>query len=174
MRTHVGIRELAGIAARAIAVELVLFEAFGRWTSTTSQAGAKPVMAAISRRHAWHAELWRERLPLIPDADADELVAGARSHLGPLVDALATFDALPSGPGRLAVAGVVAPELARQYRAVSDAIDPMIDAPTHRVLELVIGDLEAPPTPTGDLTDDERAALDALHAAAPVLTLGVA
>ena len=109
--THVGIRELAGVAARAIAVELVLFEAFGRWTSTTTQAGAKPTLAAMSRRHAWHAELWRERFPLIPDADADELVAEARSRLGPLVEALAAFDALPSGPGRLAVAGVVTPEL---------------------------------------------------------------
>ncbi len=38
LETHVGIRELAELVARAIAVELVLFEAFGRWISTTSQA----------------------------------------------------------------------------------------------------------------------------------------
>lgn len=171
---HVGIYELAGLAARAIAVELVLFETLGWWTSTTTQAGAKPTLAAASRRHAWHAGLWRERFPLIPDADADELVAGARSRLGPLVDALGTFDALPSGPGRLAVAGVAAAELVRDYRVVTDSIDPLLDAPTARVLELVIADLEAAPTPTGELADDERAALEALHAAAPFLTLGVA
>ena len=74
LESNIGIRALAELVARAIAVELVLFEAFGRWTSSTSQATAKPVLAAMSRRHAWHAELWRERFPLIPDADADVLV----------------------------------------------------------------------------------------------------
>ena len=170
---HLGIRDLAELVARAIAVELVLFEAFGRWTSTTTQASAKPTLAAIARRHAWHAELWRERFPLIPDADADELVADARSRLGPLVGALAAFDALPSGPGRLAAAGVAAAELARHYRVVTDSIDPLLDAPTARVLELVIADLETAPTPTGELDDDEQAALEALQAAVPFLTVGV-
>ena len=111
---------------------------------------------------------------MIPDADADELVAAARSRLGPLVEALAVFDALPTGPGRLAAAAVAAAELERHYRAVADSIDPLLDAPTARVLELVIADLTAAPTPTGELADDERAALEALHAAAPLLTLEVA
>ena len=143
--------------ARAIAVELVLFEAFGRWISTTSQASAKPALAAASRRHAWHAELWRERFPLIPDADARRRpsLTSAREPR-PLVDALAVFDTLPSGPGRLAVAGVAAAELAHEYRAVAGSIDPLLDAPTARVLDVVIADLEAVPTAAGELADDER------------------
>ena len=173
LETHVGIRALAELVARAIAVELVLFEAFGRWTSTTAQASAKPTLAAMSRRHAWHAEMWRDRFPLIPDADADASVADERARLGRLVDALAVFDTLPSGPGRLAVAGVAAAELAHEYRAVAGSIDPLLDAPTARVLDVVIADLEAVPTAAGELADDEHAALDALQAAAPYLTLGV-
>ena len=70
--TYIGIRELASVAARAIAVELVLFEAFGRWIQTTSEASVKPLLAAASRRHAGHAGLWRERFPAIPDADLDD------------------------------------------------------------------------------------------------------
>ncbi|HEX4982466.1 MAG TPA: hypothetical protein VFV63_12235 [Ilumatobacteraceae bacterium] len=174
MSKAMGIRALADLVARAIAVELVLFEAFGRWISTTSQVSAKPLLAAASRRHGWHAELWRERFPLIPGADADQAVAEARSNLGALVDALAVFDALPSGPGRLAVEGIAATAMARQYRAVKDLIDPLLDAPTARVLELVIADVEASPTTAGDLTDGERVALDALRDAAPFQLLGVA
>jgi hypothetical protein len=161
----VGIRELAGVAARAIAVELVLFEAFGRWISTTSEASTKPALAAASRRHAWHAELWRERFPVIPDADVDGAVAAERSSLSPLIDALATFDALPSGAGRLAVADHVTTELAREYQAALTAIDPLLDAPTARVLALVLADPDAPQRTVGPLSDPEQLALDALQSA---------
>jgi hypothetical protein len=174
---HIGIRELAGLVARAVAIELVLFEAFGRWIPTTSQASAKPVLAAASRRHAWHAELWRERFPLIPDTDLAEALVEARSGLGALVDALAMFDALPAGPGRLAAVDLAATALEREYRNVQAAIDPLLDAPTARVLELVVADLEPAPhteRTTGDLTDDERVALNALRDAAPFPALGVA
>ncbi len=165
--THPGIRGVAGIAACAIAVELVLFEAFGRWISTTSQASAKPMLAAASRRHAWHAELWRERFPTIPDVDVDAAVADARSNLGPLVDALAVFDALASGPGRLALVEVAATELERAYRTALAAIDPQLDAPTTRVITLVLADLDVAAGTTGGLDGDERDALDALRASAP-------
>jgi hypothetical protein len=160
--------------ARAIAVELVLFEAFGRWISTTSDASAKPLLAAASRRHAWHADLWRERFPVIPGADLDAAVADARSNIGPLVEALAMFDALPSGAGRLAVADFVVTELAREYRAALATIDPLLDVPTAEVLTRVLADLHVPQRTVGPLTDHEQLALDALLAAGPLPTLGVA
>ena len=172
--TQPGIRELEDLVARAIAVELVLFEAFGRWISTTSQASAKPLLAAASRRHAEHAELWRERFPVIPGADLDAAVADARSDIGPLVEALAMFDALPSGPGRLAVAGIAVTELARHYGDARATIDPLLDAPTSRVLALVLADLEPTPIATSELDDGERVALDALRDASPFQVLGVA
>jgi hypothetical protein len=168
-----GILELAGLAGRAIAVELVLFETFGRWIPTTSQASAKPLLAAASRRHAWHAELWRDRFPLIPDAAVGDAVAAARSELDPMVEALATFDALESGAGRLAVVDHAAVELAREYRAALTTIDPLLDAPTVRVLTLVLADLGAPPRTVDALTDDELVALEALRSAR-FPTLGVA
>ena len=174
MGTHLGILDLAGLAARSIAVELVLFEAFGRWISTTSQPSAKPLLAAASRRHARHADLWRARFPVIPGTDLDEAVPEARSNLGALVDALAAFDPRAAGPGRVAVADHAAAELAREYRAAVTTIDPLLDAPTAEVLTLVLADLDVVSRPPAGLADDERQALDALLAAAPFPTLGVA
>jgi len=174
MSRAAGIRELADLAAQAIAVELVLFEAFGRWIPTTSHANAKPMLAAASRRHAWHADLWRERFPLIPDADLDAAVAEARANLGSLVDGLAVFDALPAGSGRLAVTSHAAAELAREYRAVLATIDPLLDAPTVRVLTVVLADLDMVTPTSHKLSDDERQALDALFVEEPFPTLGVA
>ncbi len=173
MARALGIRDLAGVAARAIAVELVLFEAFGRWIATTSDASAKPALAAASRRHARHADLWRARFPLIPDVDLDTAVAEARAELAPLVDALAAFDALESGQGRLVVVDVTAAELAREYQAVLATIDPLLDAPTAEVLTSVLADLDARQRSLAALTDDEKLALDALRSAALFPTLGV-
>jgi hypothetical protein len=173
MSSRLGIRELAGLAARAIAVELVLFEAFGRWIATTSEPSAKPALAAASRRHARHAERWRARFPVIPDVDVDAAVAEARSDLGPLVDALAAFDALASGPGRLAVVDHAAAELAREYRAALATIDPLLDAPTAEVLTQILADLDAVSRTPPGLDDGERVALDALRDASPFPTLGV-
>jgi hypothetical protein len=163
---------VATLAARALAIELIVFEALGRWISTSAEASAKPVLAAASSRHAWHAELWRGRFPVIPDADLDDAVAAERSTLGALIEALAMFDALRSGPGRLAVADFVASALAREYRSALAAIDPLLDAPTARVLTLVLTDLEIPERAAGGLTDDERLALEALQGA-PFPTLEV-
>lgn len=159
---HPGIRELTGRVARAIAIEQVLFEAFGRWIATTEQASAKPVLAAASRRHAWHAELWRERFPLIPDVDVDESVADARSDLDALIAALAVFDTWPSGGARLAVIDVVESVLARGYRSALAGIDPLLDAPTARLLTLVVTDLESAPSTPGEHTAEERLALESL------------
>jgi hypothetical protein len=174
MSRAAGIRELVDLVSRAIGVELVLFEAFGRWIPTTSHARAKPLLAAAARRHAQHADVWRARFPLIPDADLDTAVVEARSNLGPLLDALAVFDTLAAGPGRLAVVGYAAAELAREYRATLAATDPLLDAPTAGVLTVVLADLDTVSHTSDGLVDDELQALDALYAAAPFPTLGVA
>jgi hypothetical protein len=108
--------------------------------------------------------LWRERFPVIPGSDVDVSVATARADLGALAEALAAFDALESGAGRLVAIDTVSGEMSRQHRALLDAIDPSLDAPTARVLTLILADLDAT-RPTGELTEPEAAAVRALEAA---------
>ena len=55
---------------RWIAVEDLLFETLGRWARVLPEPTIKQVMATWCHRHAWHAEVWRDRLPTV-DALAD-------------------------------------------------------------------------------------------------------
>ncbi|HET9546183.1 MAG TPA: hypothetical protein VFO97_00035, partial [Desertimonas sp.] len=48
---------------RWIAVEDLLFETLGRWARELPEPAIKQVMATWCHRHAWHAEVWRDRLP---------------------------------------------------------------------------------------------------------------
>jgi hypothetical protein len=59
----------------------------------------------------------------------------------------------------------VTTELAREYQAALTAIDPLLDAPTARVLALVLADPDAPQRTVGPLSDPEQLALDALQSA---------
>jgi hypothetical protein len=167
------IRDLARVAARAVAVEETLVEAFGRWIGTTTDPTVPPLLAAAARRHAWHAELWRDRFPAIPGADIEEAVASERARLGALDETLAAFDDPTWAQARVALAALVADRLRERYAQARATIDPLLDAPTARVLDLVVND-PAPAATTGStLSDDERAALERFERVAPIPDLEV-
>ena len=53
-------------------MEELLFETLGRWARELPEPAVKRVLATWCHRHAWHAELWRGRLPGIdPLADGE-------------------------------------------------------------------------------------------------------
>ena len=70
----VGIVELGDVCAALRARSLDLFEVTGAWVFDTTDAARQRWFAEASHRHAWHAELWAGRSPLIPVIDADALV----------------------------------------------------------------------------------------------------
>jgi len=67
---QVGIVELNRVCAEMRARNLELFEALGGWVATTSDGELQRLFAEACHRHAWHAELWERRLPMIPVAGA--------------------------------------------------------------------------------------------------------
>ena len=113
-----------------------------------SRPGAKALLAARSRHHAWHAELWLGLLPVVPTVDglAPEDLVVPRPEDADLVDALA---AVPGGAAdpTAAVLGalhdLVAPRLRAAYAAHRDVTAPVADGPALRVLDLVEADVEA-------------------------------
>lgn len=125
-------------------VELALYRALGEWSVSIPLPEAQLVLAEQSARHAWHAELWADRLPVLDGVDPDALTAPpgpAASVLAALVGA--EDAALPGVLPRLAgLYRVVLPRLVVTYRDHLARTVPATDGPTARALRLVLADEE--------------------------------
>jgi hypothetical protein len=138
-------------------LEMRLFELLGGWVATIPELAVKPVLAAHSRHHGWHAELWHGHLPRLAGRDPGELVVPR--HEG-LVDALGALDpdGVPAdgtsdgaGPGGAGEAPATVPRLVGVYRVVLPRLiaayrddlanaSPVADAPVMRSLRFMLAD----------------------------------
>jgi hypothetical protein len=131
------IDDLSRRARRWIAVEALLFDVLGRWARELPDPAVKRLFGTWCYRHEWHAELWRDRLPSVGlAADADDDV---EAWIRPLRTALA--DVGTSAEVIAVLRDSVLPALEAALTEHRDAIDPLLDGPTARVLDLVGADL---------------------------------
>jgi hypothetical protein len=135
------IDDLAARASRWIALEDLLFE-----------TPVKRLLATWCHRHAWHAELWRARLPHIPArTDGPDHTDDVAAWIAPLQRVLSDPGTATTTAAKLAV---IADSLLAAMQSALDehraAIDDRLDGPTSRILDLLGTDLAA-----------ERRALDA-------------
>ncbi len=70
-------------------VERRLFELTGAWAAEADLPALQVHLDRVSTEHAWHAELWEDRLPVLDGTDREALTRPVGPALGPLVDALA-------------------------------------------------------------------------------------
>jgi hypothetical protein len=111
-----------------------LFELTGAWAAEPAPPAVQVHLDEVSVQHAWHAELWADRLPVLDWFDPDA-VTGPLGLAGPLFDTLADL----TGPvPRLAgLYRVVVPRLLAGYdRHLARAV-PVTDGPVVRALRLV-------------------------------------
>lgn len=135
------IESLAVRAGRSAWVERRLFELLGAWVTTTADPAAKRLFASHCHQHAWHADLWCDRIPVLRHIEADSVVVAPSDAVAALLDDIASLE---ESPGRVsAVYGVVLPALVEAYGEWLDDTDAAVDAPTARVLTLVLNDLTA-------------------------------
>jgi hypothetical protein len=123
---------------RWIAVEELLFETLGGWARRLADPPTQRVFGTWCHRHAWHAELWRSRLPTVDaagdDDDVDAWIAPLRSAMNGVTTADEAIAVLRHS---------VLPALRGAVAEHRDAIDPLLDGPTARILDLVAADLSA-------------------------------
>lgn len=119
-----------------------LFELTGAWAAEATAPEARIHLDVVSGQHAWHAELWADRLPVLDGVDREDLTGPAGPVLGPL------FAELARAPGTVprlaALYRVAVPRLLVTYdRHLLRAV-PAADAPVVRALRLARRDgLEA-------------------------------
>jgi hypothetical protein len=70
-------------------VERRLFELTGAWSVQVEPPGLAVHLDQVSQQHAWHAELWADRLPVLAGVDPASLIRPLGPAVGPVLDALA-------------------------------------------------------------------------------------
>jgi hypothetical protein len=150
-------------------IEHRLFEVTGRW----AVGGGDPALAVhaseMSLQHAWHAELWEDRLPAVAWADHRQLTAAP-----PAV--VAALDELASAQDPVSrLAGLyrsLLPRLLATYDEHVAAAVPVTDGPVVRALTLVrrdeVDQLAAGTELLEGLADDPEALRRADEAAARI------
>lgn len=119
-------------------IEQRLFELLGGWAAGATRPELRVHLDQQSARHAWHASLWADRLPVRDGVSADELT------VAPAVAARVLDGLDGSGSeGAPLLAGlyrVVLPRLVTGYRCHLGATAPVSDGPVIRALRLVLTD----------------------------------
>jgi hypothetical protein len=128
----IGIVELVDVCGRLASRNRALFRRVGGWVADENDPGLQRWFAIGSHRHAWHAELWEERLPKIPvdrvdddpvDPASDERAGAYRQQLEQM---LSDLDALG-----LRLVPVLDPSTARVISLVrADVADLLDRSPT--------------------------------------------
>ena len=145
-------------------VERRLFDVLGAWAPTEAVPEAQLMFDVYSQQHAWHAELFSERLPALdsvdpatltvaPSAEVDRMLsmlsggapaaAGGRSSANAAGGAGASGAASASGGTLLRLVGlgrVVLPRLVVGHALALRRTSAVSEAPLHRSLRLVLRD----------------------------------
>jgi len=129
-------------AGHACWIEQRLFETLGSWVADAARS-AEPALSRMlaehAHHHAWHAELWRDRLPELAEHPPADAVRPRHEAAVELVDTLSSVDGTVER--LVGVYRVLLPRLADEYDAQLQATSPLTDGPTARVLKLCLADL---------------------------------
>lgn len=126
-------------------IEFRLFEVLGGWVATESDPDARLFFDAQSKQHAWHSELWAERIPVVDGlVDVDQVSVAPGPGVEHLLGTISGAAGPEHGGGTLmrlvAMARVISPRLVSGYRSHLMNAREVTDAPVIRALRLVLTD----------------------------------
>ncbi len=126
-------------------IESTLYTKLGSWVVDMPIPAVQLQIDGQSMRHAWHAELWAERLPVLAGVDAARLSVPSRPPQALFAaldgDELSGGEGPPGALPRLAALyRVVLPRLVTSYVRHLRIASPITDGPVARALRLVLND----------------------------------
>ena len=118
-----------------------LSAALGVWVATIPELDVKAMLGPHCYQHAWHADLWRQRLP--------ELKEPNEHRAEPANDGFAAFMTRLTSPDvgdqtiekLVGIYRVLVPHLLATYTFHRHVTSDIVDAPTVRILGFMLGDL---------------------------------
>lgn len=135
------LEQLARRAGAYCWLEGRLFETLGGWVAAVNEPEAKLALATHAREHAWHAELWQERLPSAGDLAPEQLVAPANDQVGAFAAAVAEPEGEDQTIEKLVGAyRVLLPRMVTAYSEHLRVTTEVADGPVVRALRLVLRD----------------------------------
>jgi hypothetical protein len=116
-----------------------LFETLGGWVSSTDEPEIKLLFDRHSQHHAWRAQQWWDRLPVLADVERQRLIQPPTPAAAAAATALAQLD---GSVARMAgVYRVALPRLFAAYHHHRLRADPASDASAIRTLALLMPDV---------------------------------
>jgi hypothetical protein len=119
--------------------EARLFEILGSWVASTPEIEAKLLLDRHGQHHAWRADQWWDRLPVLADVDRDALVVPLVPHGAAAADYLAGLEG--TVPRLAAVYRMSLPRLVAAYQHHRSRANPASDAAVIRTLDLLQRDV---------------------------------
>ena len=121
-------------------VEERLSAALGGWGATIPELDVKTLLGRHCYEHAWHADLWRKRLPELREIDENRS-APPNPEFARFMDELVSPDAHEVTIEKLiGVYRVLLPHLLAVYTFHQKVTSDIVDAPTVRILNFMLGD----------------------------------
>ena len=140
-RTAFSLEESARRVGHFQWIEMRAFEALGGWVATVPEPEVKLLLAVHAPHHAWHAELWHDRLPKLQEMPPERFVGPANDELVAFVAALTEPVAPEQTIEKLVGAyRVLLPHLVAAYEHHRDQCSTVADGPTIRTLGFVLQD----------------------------------
>ena len=138
---HLTVEESARRIGHYQWIEMRLFELLGGWIVEVPELAVKERLGSHGHQHAWHAELWHARLPVLRDMDPNGWVVSPNAEMDRFVEALADAEGPEHTIEKLVgVYRVLLPRLITTYGSHLAAASTVSDAPVIRSLRLTLSD----------------------------------
>jgi hypothetical protein len=117
-----------------------LSAALGGWVATIPELDVKAMLGPHCYQHAWHADLWRQRLPELKEPN-EHRSEPANDAFARFMDEVTSPDAADATIEKLVgVYRVLVPHLLAVYTFHRHVTSDIVDAPTVRLLEFMLDD----------------------------------
>jgi hypothetical protein len=120
--------------------EQQLSAALGGWVATIPELDVKSMLGPVCYQHAWHADLWRTRLPELRENNEDRAEPANEEFATFMAELTSPDDADATVEKLVGIYRVLVPHLLATYSFHQRVTSDIVDAPTVRILGFMIAD----------------------------------